>query len=69
MGTLLNMPGKTKDNLKSRLDLVEMRLRKDLHPKQIRDKYQIPRATFTLSPEERNDVVPTIIDNDEGLTS
>lgn len=34
-GTLLNMDKKSKDHLKARLDLVEMGIRKDLHPKDI----------------------------------
>jgi hypothetical protein len=31
-GTLFNLDGKTKDNLKSRLDLQDMNIRQDLHP-------------------------------------
>ena len=33
VGTLLNIPGKTKDGLNSRLDLIEMGLRAELEPK------------------------------------
>ena len=62
LGTLMNVPGKTKDNLKSRLDLVEMEIRKDLHPKKVGDKYQIPRAIFTLSMNERKDVYKFLAD-------
>ncbi|KAL6499113.1 hypothetical protein OROHE_026287 [Orobanche hederae] len=32
IGTLLNIPGKTKDGVNTRLDLVEMGIRSDLHP-------------------------------------
>jgi hypothetical protein len=32
-GTLLDIPGKTKDTLKARMDIEEMKLRKDLHHK------------------------------------
>ena len=33
VGTLLNIPGKTKDGLNSRLGLIEMGLRAELPPK------------------------------------
>ena len=33
VATLLNIEEKLKDNLKARLDLVEMGTRKDIHPK------------------------------------
>ena len=56
LGTLMNIPGKTKDNLKSRLDLLDMGIRKSLNPKKVGDKYEIPKATFELSVNERKDV-------------
>jgi hypothetical protein len=31
IGTLLDIPGKTKDTLKAWMDIEEMKLRKDLH--------------------------------------
>jgi hypothetical protein len=31
IGTLLDIPGKTKDTIKAQMDLEEMKLRKDLH--------------------------------------
>ena len=33
LGTLMNMPDKTKDGLKARKDLEELKIRKDLHRK------------------------------------
>jgi hypothetical protein len=33
VGTLLDIPGKTKDKLKARMGIEEMKLRKDLHHK------------------------------------
>jgi hypothetical protein len=33
-GTLFNLDGKTKDNLKSCLDLQDMNIRQDLHPQE-----------------------------------
>ena len=32
IGTILNLDGKTKDNIKARLDLKEMGIRQELHP-------------------------------------
>ena len=32
IGTILNLDGKTKDNMKARLDLKEMGIRHELHP-------------------------------------
>jgi hypothetical protein len=31
IGTLLDIPGKTKDTLKARMDLEKIKLKKDLH--------------------------------------
>ena len=56
LGTLMNIPGKTKANLKSCLDLMDMGIRKNLHPKNVGEKYEIPKATFELSLNERKDV-------------
>ena len=42
MGTLMNVTGKTKDNLKSRLDLLALGLRQELHPIQQGDKFSLP---------------------------
>ena len=52
--TLLNIDKKSKDNIQARLDLVEMGIRKDLHPKK-RDGGQmyIPPACYTLSNKEK----------------
>ena len=36
IGTLLNIPGKTKDTVKTRLNSVEMRVRKQLAPEKRR---------------------------------
>ena len=32
LGTFLNLDGKSKDNMKARLDLKEMGIRQELHP-------------------------------------
>ena len=62
LGTLMNILGKTKENLKSHLDSVDMGIRKSLHPKKIGDKYEIPKATFELNLNERKDVCKFLSD-------
>ena len=52
-GTLLNIPGKTKDGVNARLDLQEMGLRKDLAPKQQGNRTFLPPACYTLSKQEK----------------
>lgn len=34
LGTLMNIDGKTKDSLNARLDLKEMEIRQELHPRE-----------------------------------
>ena len=53
LGTLMNIPGKSKDNLNSRLDLKALGLRKDLHPIDKGDKVCLPNALYTMSNEEK----------------
>jgi hypothetical protein len=53
IGTLLNIEGKTKDTLKSRLDLRRMGLKKPLHPIKNGVKYTIPPARYTMSSAEK----------------
>jgi hypothetical protein len=52
LDTMMGMSG-TKDNLKARLDLVEMRIRTPLHPIKVGDKYKISPASFSLSKTEK----------------
>ena len=40
LGTLINIPGRTKDNLKSRLYLLDIGIKKSLHPKCEKTKCQ-----------------------------
>jgi len=61
--TLLNVDGKGKDNLKSRLDLQEMRIRKALHPKKkANGKYYLPPACFTLSNKQKDMLLQVLRD-------
>ena len=54
-GLLLDVPGKTKDGLKSRRDLQALGIRKELHPQERPNgrTYLLP-ASFTLTVEEKN---------------
>ena len=49
LGTVMNTKGKTKDNMKSLLDLHAMQIRTELHPVQRGDKLELPRASYSLS--------------------
>ncbi|XP_073133711.1 uncharacterized protein [Henckelia pumila] len=53
IGTLLNVPGKTKDGIAARLDLVEMNVRTDLAPKTEENRTFLPATCFTLSRTEK----------------
>ncbi|CAN0898935.1 hypothetical protein LINGRAHAP2_LOCUS19988 [Linum grandiflorum] len=54
LDTLLDVDGKSKDNLKSRLDLQEMGIRKDLHPVELPNgKMRLPPASYTKSRTEK----------------
>jgi len=55
IGTLLDIPGKTKDHAKARLDLQEMGIRKKLHPKEVdHDKKLVfAKACFSMSANEK----------------
>ncbi|KAG8497137.1 hypothetical protein CXB51_008384 [Gossypium anomalum] len=54
IGTILNVDGKSKDNLQSRLDLVDMRIRRDLHPQVLPNgKYRLPPSIFSMSKKEK----------------
>jgi len=53
LGTLLNIPGKTKDGLNSRLDMIEMGIRPELAPLEKGNRTYLPPAMHTLSKEEK----------------
>ena len=53
IGTLLNILGKTKDGLNSRLDLLEMGLRCELGPRFESNRTYLPPACYTLSKVEK----------------
>ena len=55
VGTLLNIEGKTKDTDKSRLDLADMNIRKELHLQVQGNKLVKPHACYTLTGDERKE--------------
>ena len=57
VGTLLNVPGKTRDGIKSRLDLIEMGIRPNLAPKVWLKRTHRPLACYTLSRKEKRRVL------------
>ncbi|WVZ50949.1 hypothetical protein U9M48_002152 [Paspalum notatum var. saurae] len=60
INTLLD-DAKSKDNLQARLDLVELGIRHDLHPKLLENgRYDIPKAPFVMSREKKEILCSTI---------
>ncbi|KAL3834256.1 hypothetical protein ACJIZ3_008992 [Penstemon smallii] len=54
IGTLLGLEGKTKDHENSRLDLVDMGIRQELHPVTLESgKKYLPAACFSMSKKEK----------------
>nr|XP_027193555.1 uncharacterized protein LOC101504995 [Cicer arietinum] len=53
IGTLLNIQGKTKDGLNSRLDMVDMGIRQQLAPQSTGKRTYLPPACHTLSKKEK----------------
>ncbi|XP_050939141.1 uncharacterized protein LOC127148819 [Cucumis melo] len=62
IGTLLDIPGKSKDGLSARLDLVEMNIRPELAPVSDGSRTYIPAACYTLSREEKVSICRTLSD-------
>jgi hypothetical protein len=63
LGTLLNMNGKTKDNLEARQDLRKMNLRPKLHPFTTENnKTYLPAACFTMTKKEKTDFLQVLHD-------
>jgi hypothetical protein len=61
LGTILDIKGKTKDNLTARLDLQEMGLRPKLHPfTAANDKTYIPTACHTMSREDKENFLKVL---------
>ncbi|WVZ62297.1 hypothetical protein U9M48_012061 [Paspalum notatum var. saurae] len=55
--TLMDVKGKTKDGLKSHCDLVNMKIRSELHPvEQGNGKFMLPAASFNLTSAEKREL-------------
>ncbi|TYK13570.1 Ulp1-like peptidase [Cucumis melo var. makuwa] len=54
-GTILNIDGKTKDTIKAREDLANLKIRKELHIQEIGNKRVEPHASYTLTAAEKVD--------------
>ncbi|GKD78604.1 putative transposon, En/Spm-like protein [Tanacetum coccineum] len=57
VGTLLHVPGKTKDGLNARLDLAELGVKPELFAMQDEDKTTLPPAGYTLTNAEKTSFV------------
>ncbi|KAG8475397.1 hypothetical protein CXB51_031901 [Gossypium anomalum] len=56
IGTILNVDRKSKDNLQSQLDLVDVGIHRDLHPQVLPNgKYRLPHSIFAIS-KKKNEV-------------
>ncbi|KAA0050362.1 uncharacterized protein E6C27_scaffold88G00940 [Cucumis melo var. makuwa] len=53
VGTLLNIEGKTKDTTNARLNLQDLKIRKDLHLVEVGNRLVKPHASYTLTTSER----------------
>ncbi|TYK28599.1 uncharacterized protein E5676_scaffold2030G00110 [Cucumis melo var. makuwa] len=52
-GRILNIDGKTKDTIKAREDLANLKIRKELHIQEIGNKRVKPHASYTLTAAEK----------------
>ena len=62
IGTLLNIPSKTKDGLAARKDLEEMNLRTNLAPIDQENRTYLPPACYTLSKVKKEQICKTLAD-------
>ncbi|XP_073132543.1 uncharacterized protein [Henckelia pumila] len=60
LGTLLDIPGKTKDGIAARLDLAEMNLRTDLALVMGEKKSFLPAACYTLTKDEKRKILNSL---------
>ena len=55
VGTLLDIPRKTKEGLSSRKDMVQLGIKEELHPVlQDNGKYHLPAASYNLNDDEKH---------------
>ncbi|XP_035843919.1 uncharacterized protein LOC118490404 [Helianthus annuus] len=60
VGTLPNVPGKTKDGLNARLDLAHFGLKQELQAKKQGNKTILPAACYTLTKDEKDKFCETL---------
>jgi hypothetical protein len=53
MATILNIPRRTKDTTKARLDLKDLGIKMELQFREAVDSCQMPHAWYTLSKEQK----------------
>jgi len=55
IGTLMDMKGKTKNGLNSRMDMVQLGIKKELHPiLQENVKYHLPTTSYNLYDDDKH---------------
>ncbi|KAD3338451.1 hypothetical protein E3N88_33972 [Mikania micrantha] len=57
LGLLLNIPGKTKDGINIRKDMMDMGIRKELAPIEIANRIYLPPACYTMSKKKKESFV------------
>jgi len=55
IGTLLDMKGKTKEGINSRMNMVQLGIKKELHPIRLENgKYHLSVASYNLNNHEKH---------------
>ena len=52
LGTILDIKGKSKDTVNARLDLADLKIRKELQLQHSGDSYDMTKARYTLFKED-----------------
>ena len=56
LGTILDIKGKSKDTVHARLDLADLKIRKELQLQHSGDSYDMPKARYTLSKSKKTEI-------------
>jgi len=62
LGTILDIKGKSKDTTNARLDLADLKIRKELQLQHNGDGYEMPRARYTLSKSKKTQFLNSLKD-------
>lgn len=57
---MLNMDGKTNDNMKAHLDLQDIGLRCEFYPQMTSNKTYLPPTCFSMVPKEKDDFLKVL---------